>query len=370
MTDALPIYLPKETVSDDRYRLVELRISSGSKVRANQVFASFETSKALIEIAVPRDGYLHYRLKAGDQIQVGALVAVISTGEKISAAVFDSFAPSDTAVSPAGHVLASGTRISNGASELIRHHGINAEVFSHLELVKRSDVENYLANKGAQRATRALDAAEIIKNTSGDRIVVVGGGGHAKICIDILRQMNTFSIVGIVDSGLPLGVEVLGVPVIGIDANLLEFKKLGVQNAVNGVGAVTDHSKRGKIFRHLLELGFALPNLIHPSAVVEPSAKLGNGNHVMANATVGSAAMIGNNCIINSGTVVSHDCTLEDNVHIAPGAILAGTVHVGQDTLVGMGATVYFGVTIGSGAVINNGVNLARDIPAHSVVKR
>ena len=189
------------------------------------------------------------------------------------------------------------------------------------------------------------------------------------MCIDILRLMKRHEIHGILDANLPIGSKVLGVPVIGRDNELGKHRQEGIQYAINGVGAARDHRLRSTIYSDIKQAGYIVPNLIHPEAAIEPSAVMGEGNQIMANATVGSDVNIADNCILNCGTVLSHDCHLGKNVHIAPGAILAGAVEVGEDTLIGMGVTVYLGIRIGSRVIIPNGMNIFRDIPDDTILR-
>jgi len=196
------------------------------------------------------------------------------------------------------------------------------------------------------------------------QVLIFGGGGHAKTCIDVLRQMPGYAIAGVVDAKLPIGSEVMGVPVVGRDTeeDLRRMRHTGVALAAIGVGAIGNQPLRGTIYQKLKGAGFALPNMIHPRAAIEPSARMGEGNLILANAVVGSCVRIGSNCIVNAGTVVSHDCSLGNNVHLAPGALLAGGVSVGSNTLIGMGVTVYLGVQIGSNVQVANGVTLYRNV--------
>ena len=80
--------------------------------------------------------------------------------------------------------------------------------------------------------------------------------------------------------------------------------------------------------------------MIHPSAVVSPSAKIGVGTVIMAGAVVQANARIGRHCIINSCASVDHDAVVSDYAHIAPGAHLCGHVEVGEGALVGAGVCV------------------------------
>jgi len=204
-------------------------------------------------------------------------------------------------------------------------------------------------------------------NTPGAKVVIVGGGGHAKMCIDVVRQQQVLQVVGILDDGIDEGVQVLGVPVLGPLDRLEQLRADGIGLAVNGIGAVTRHPFRSEVYARIKAAGYALPNIAHPHAAIEPSVVLGEGNQIMAGAVVGSAARIGDNCIVNSNAVVSHDSVLADNVHVAPGALLAGGVHVGSNTLIGMGVTVFMGVHIGENVVVVNGQHVFCSIPSGTV---
>jgi sugar O-acyltransferase (sialic acid O-acetyltransferase NeuD family) len=218
----------------------------------------------------------------------------------------------------------------------------------------------------------AASPAEAPRVADAVQIVLLGGGRHAKVCVDLLRQLPGYRIVGILDSLQPIGAEVLGVPVLGRDSeeNLRRLREEGVRCAVNAVGGGPRPEVRGEVFRRLKTAGFLVPNLIHPRAAVEPSAVMGEGNQILANAIVGSAVRIGDDCLVNCGANVSHDCVLEDHVHLAPGAILAGGVHVGGAALIGMAATIFMDVHIGRGARINNGTAVFADVPDGAIVKR
>ena len=59
------------------------------------------------------------------------------------------------------------------------------------------------------------------------KIIVVGGGGHGKVCIEILKMRNDYKIVGVVDSLQPVGSEILGVKVVGDHSILKDLKDAG-----------------------------------------------------------------------------------------------------------------------------------------------
>ena len=102
---------------------------------------------------------------------------------------------------------------------------------------------------------------------------------------------------------------------------------------------------------------------IHPSAVISPTAKIGEGTVVMAGAVVNADAVIGNHCIINTGATVDHDCKIGDYCHIAPGVNISGATHVGEGTWIGVGSCVIQCLNIGKNCMIGAGSVVVKDIP-------
>lgn len=102
-------------------------------------------------------------------------------------------------------------------------------------------------------------------------------------------------------------------------------------------------------------------NIIHHSAVISPSAKLGYGVCVLANSFIGPDVKIGNHVCINTNCVIEHDCVIGDNTFLAPSVSLAGNVKIGENVFLGINSTVIndlyicSNTTIGaSSLVINN----------------
>lgn len=107
---------------------------------------------------------------------------------------------------------------------------------------------------------------------------------------------------------------------------------------------------------------------IHPSAVISPTAKIGEGTVVMAGAVVNADAVIGNHCIINTGATVDHDCKIGDYCHIAPGVNISGATNVGEGTWVGVGSCVIQCLNIGKNCMIGAGSVVVKDIPDNVTV--
>ncbi len=194
--------------------------------------------------------------------------------------------------------------------------------------------------------------------------MVVGAGDHAKVVLEALWATDVFDVVGLLDPN-PTGVEVLGVPVLGGDELLPDILRQGVTDAVVAIGS---NLRRQQIGQRLLAMGFALPCVTHPSAIVSPSATIAQGTIVMARAVVGTLADIGELAIINTGAIVEHDNHIGQAAHIAPGAILAGRVRVGDRALVGVGSAVRPGISIGDDSIVGAGAAVVAEVPSCTTV--
>lgn len=198
-------------------------------------------------------------------------------------------------------------------------------------------------------------------------IIVLGGGGHAKVLVDVLLGQNE-DIVGFtaLDQSL-LGTSLLGIPYLGDDDAVLDYAANSVR-LVNGLGSVGIPAARKQLYEQFTERGYSFASVIHPSAVISLNARLASGVQVLAGAVVQVDVCIGQNAIVNTKASVDHDCEVADHVHIAPGATLSGGVRIGRGTHVGVGATVIQGVTIGESCTIGAGALVLRDVPNHVTV--
>jgi sugar O-acyltransferase (sialic acid O-acetyltransferase NeuD family) len=201
------------------------------------------------------------------------------------------------------------------------------------------------------------------------KLVGIGTGGHARSLIDALLLRTDCEIVGLLcNRPARFGTQVLGVPVLGGEELLPSMLGEGVRDAFLGVGSVGLPENRERLFQLLLNLGFHVLSVIHPSAVIAKSATLGHGTAVLANAIVGPCATIGANVIVNSGAIVEHGSIIGDHCHIAPGARLAGGVVIGPRSHVGIGACVIENTTIGSDCIVGAGAVVVRNIDSSVVV--
>lgn len=206
--------------------------------------------------------------------------------------------------------------------------------------------------------------------TAKEKIIILGGGGHAKVLIELIRLEDKYDIEGILDYQLEKGVVISGVPVIGKDdllPGILERDR--ISNACIGVGSIRDNSLRKALYEKIKMIGFSVPSLIHPRAIVSVSSRISEGAQLMANAIVQPCSFIGENTIINTGAIVEHDCNIGRHVHVCSAAVLSGECIVGEGTFIGAGTTVTNGIKIGKNVTIGAGSVVINDIADGLVVK-
>lgn len=181
-------------------------------------------------------------------------------------------------------------------------------------------------------------------------VVIVGAGGHAKVCIELLRAAGVpiACCIGGADSEELC----LGIPVLKGDDHLATLRQQGHELAFVAIGS---NSLRQRLAASVRALGFDLVNAISPSAVVSPSARLGTGIAVMAGAVINANTMIGDLAIINTLASVDHDGDIGEAVHIAPHCGLAGNVRVAARAFLGIGCKVIPDVSIGPDVVAGAG---------------
>ena len=201
-----------------------------------------------------------------------------------------------------------------------------------------------------------------------DKILLVGAGGHARSCIDVLEEENQFEIAGLIEKGESISNESLGYPVIGTDDDLKVLRQQ-YKNALITVGQIKLPKIRIKLYQLLKELDFTLPVIVSSQAYVSKHSQIGEGSIIMHGVIINSNAKIGNNCIINNKSLIEHDAAIGDHCHIATGAIINGEVSVGDETFIGSGALTRQAISIGENCVIGAGVVLKNDIKSNKVVK-
>jgi len=130
--------------------------------------------------------------------------------------------------------------------------------------------------------------------------------------------------------------------------------------------AIGNTSARQRFFEQLAGR-FELPTLIHPSACVSPSARIGDGVLVMQNVVLNADAEVGAGALLNVGCCVAHDCHVGAYSHLAPCTQMGGGSSVGAGVFCGTSAVVLPNVTVGGWSICGAGSVVTKDVPERSL---
>ena len=183
-------------------------------------------------------------------------------------------------------------------------------------------------------------------------LYLIGSGGHAASCIDLIESTKKFKILGIFTNDILRSK--LGYKILGKTSEISKFKSK-CKNVVLGFGGIYDLKNRNKVFNTLSKKGFKFPKIISPSSNISKYSKIGDGVQIFHNCTVNSNAVISENCIVNNHTLIEHDVFLDKNVHVSTGVIINGSVTIEKNTFIGSGSIVRENIKITSETFIKMG---------------
>ena len=198
------------------------------------------------------------------------------------------------------------------------------------------------------------------------KIYILGAGGHAKVCIDVIQSANKFNILGLIDK--KRGKKILNYNVI----SEYDFtkKKNKTKNLFIGIGQIKSTDIRKRIFKFYKKLGYKFPNIISRYSYVSKRSSLGEGILICHGVVINPGSNIDSYCIINSQSLIEHDVDIGKYCHISTSSVINGGVSIGDNTFIGSGAIIQQGVQIGNDCLIGAGVVIKKDIKSFSIVKK
>ena len=193
------------------------------------------------------------------------------------------------------------------------------------------------------------------------KIILVGGGGHCKSCIDVIENENKYKIIGIIDKKKNFLLNYKVYPESHINKNLIKNNFAFV-----AVGHIKNYKVRVKLFNKYKDLGFKMPTIISPSAYISKHAVIGQGTIVMHGAIVNAGAVIGNNCIINTNSLIEHDVVIGDHTHISTEATINGGVIIGDKVFIGSRSIIRDNISVGEGSIVGANSYVKKNLKKNS----
>jgi UDP-N-acetylglucosamine acyltransferase len=111
------------------------------------------------------------------------------------------------------------------------------------------------------------------------------------------------------------------------------------------------------------------PQVLRFDASIESGATVGSGTIIHEFATInrgmhkGANTVVGSNCLLMACSHVAHDAVVGDNVVIANAVLLAGHVHIASHAVLGGGSAYHQYTRVGEGAIIGGLSRITKDIP-------
>ena len=201
-----------------------------------------------------------------------------------------------------------------------------------------------------------------------DNIILLGGGGHCKACIDVIEQAGRFRIAGIVDLPDKLQNRVLDHQIFATDKDLPRLLKEYKYFLVT-IGQIRSVDKRIELFNRLKDNKAKLPVIVSPMAYISSHAKIEEGSIIMHHAIINAGAHVGKNCIINTRALVEHDAVIENHCHISTGTLINGGSKIESGTFFGSGSVCRENITIGKKSFIGMHSKIYKNLPAYTLIK-
>ena len=189
---------------------------------------------------------------------------------------------------------------------------------------------------------------------------VLGTGGHARVVVSILLDLQIHEKINIFELDQQRADEqILGISVAHfsvIQDNLCNHK------SEDFFLAIGPNSLREKYWKILQKDKVSTPNLVASTALVDPSAQLGEGNIICHQAILGACVQIGDNNLLNTASLIEHESKISSHCHMAPKSVLAGRSTLGNNCFVGLGAKIIDKLSVANGTTIGAGGCLLESI--------
>lgn len=195
-----------------------------------------------------------------------------------------------------------------------------------------------------------------------NQLILIGGGGHCKSCIEVIESTNQFEIIGILDILPKVGERILDYKIIGTDNDIRHFIQQGITHFFITLGQIKTQEIRKKTFDLLMVNKVQIPIIISSKAIVSSRTTIGKGTIIMHSAIVNADVKVGDNCIINTMANIEHEVIIGNNVHISTGAMINGQVVLGNDIFVGSNSVIKNNIAICDNVVIGAGSVVLKDI--------
>lgn len=193
------------------------------------------------------------------------------------------------------------------------------------------------------------------------KLAIIGAGHLGQLIAHHTSQLRDHTLVGFFDDTRQPGNAVAGKPVLGrVDDVQSFYDKKIFDCVVIGIG-YKHFNFRKELFVRLSQ-NIPFTNIIHPSAYVDPSCKLGSGIFILPGCTLDHNVTIHDNVLINTGSVIAHDSTVHAHSFLSPAVTVAGFVSVGECCNIGINTTIIDNILIAANTQTGGGTVVIKNL--------
>lgn len=197
--------------------------------------------------------------------------------------------------------------------------------------------------------------------------VIIGAGTYGEVYLAYLQEAGV-EVVGFLDDSEAMqGASVRGVPVLG-KVDLL--KTLAGTHGIRAVYCPLGNNRlRVQFLKRARKFGYETPNYIHPSVIVSPNVKIGQGVYILLGTTIMPYAEIRDFVMISMGVRLAHHTVLNEGTFLSTGVNFGASMIAEKFAYVGISATIMTGVKkLGEDCLVGAGAVVIKDVPANAVV--
>lgn len=197
-------------------------------------------------------------------------------------------------------------------------------------------------------------------------LLLVGASGFARETAEAVRALNalepTWSLLGFLDDDPARhGTSVSGLPVLGPIERVHDHPEASVALCT---GRPDNYVSRRAIAERLGLDDDRYATIVHPTAGVGASCRVGAGSVVLGHADLTADVVVGRHVEVMPHVVLTHDVRVDDYATIASGVLVASACHIGAGAYIGSGARLREEISIGERSLIGMGALVTRDVPA------
>ena len=172
------------------------------------------------------------------------------------------------------------------------------------------------------------------------KIFILGTGGHAKSCIDLISKCKDYNLIGLISKNpSEIGKKIFNINIVGSDKDLISLKNK-CKNLMIGIGFLGNSNKKELLFNKVLDMGFKIPTIISPQSYVSKYAKIQNGVNIFHDCVIGPGTLIENGVLINNKCLIEHDVKIEKFSHISTNCVINGSANIGKKAFIGSGSLI------------------------------